>query len=671
MRPFFARGLAFRLSALVLTGAGAVLVAIVITTYFLAREALLHHAEANARNMAQALVNRIESVLAPIPKVAQGLAYDLEDQGLDEESIFRRQRRFLADNEALYGTAVAYEPNGRIPGQQYYAPYTFRTPLGPKATFLGGENYRYHGMDWYQIPRELDRLEWSEPYYDEGGGNSLMATCSIPFHREEGGKKTVAGVVTADVSLEWLKRLVAGTSVLDTGYAYLITRSGTYVTHPSPGVAFHESIFSRAEASGDLNLRRIGQDMVRGGSKFVPVTSLHSGKQGFLVYMPLPSTGWSLGVFYPRDELLDSVNRLAFITAGLGGGGFIILGLLIAFIARGITKPLSRLTAAAREVAGGKLDAPLPKLSSRDEVSELAESFGHMQTSLRDYIRDLTQATASRERMESELRIAHDIQMGILPKIFPPFPDRSEIDLFASLVPAREVGGDFYDFFPCGEDQFCFLVGDVSGKGVPAAFYMAVAKTLIKAVAESSSYGGHRASDFLPGGAVGTARRCTDPARILARANNDLAQDNESCMFVTVFCAVLDMKTGELRYASAGHNPPVLLRAGAKAEYLPTRQEPVAGAMEGVAYTSDILTLAPGDGILLYTDGVTEAMNPAQELYGEARLLTLAEDLKNLDARALCDSLAGEVHGFAAGAEQSDDITMLALFYRGPENTEG
>jgi len=254
---------------------------------------------------------------------------------------------------------------------------------------------------------------------------------------------------------------------------------------------------------------------VRGGTRYVPVKSHHTGKEGFLVYAPLPSTGWSLGVFYPRDELLASVNRLALVTAALGGGGFLALALLVAFIARGITLPLRRLTNAAREVAGGNLDAPLPELGAKDEVRELAESFGNMQTSLRDYIRDLTQATASRERMESELRIAHDIQMGILPKIFPPFPDRSEIDLFASLVPAREVGGDFYDFFPCGEDQFCFLIGDVSGKGVPAAFYMAVAKTLIKAVAESSNASGSRVTDYLPGGVVQAAREVEGGAVLL------------------------------------------------------------------------------------------------------------------------------------------------------------
>ncbi|OGR39857.1 MAG: hypothetical protein A2051_06665 [Desulfovibrionales bacterium GWA2_65_9] len=521
-------------------------------------------------------------------------------------------------------------------------------------------------MDWYQIPRELREIVWSEPYFDEGGGNTLMATCSVPFYHGVRDTRHVAGIVTADVSLDWLKRLVASVQVLDTGYAWLITRNGTYVTHPAPGVAFNESIFSRAEESGDQDLRRIGQDMVRGGSKLVESRSLHTGKPGFLVYAPLPSTGWSLGVFSPRDELLADVNRLALVSAGLGGGGFLLLAGLVAAIARSITRPLRRLRRAAREVASGQLDAELPEVASRDEVYDLATAFAHMQESLKEHIRDLTAATASRERIQSELRIASEIQLGILPKTFPPLPGHTEFDLFASLTPAREVGGDFYDFFPCGPECFCFLVGDVSGKGVPAAFYMAVSRTLIKAVAESVAGAGQRRGADRHNAQHGPPpRRIPDPGHILARANNGLAEDNESCMFVTVFCAVLDYVTGEVHYASAGHNPPVLLRARAAPSYLPTHGDPVAGAMPGVEYATDTLRLAPGDALVLYTDGVTEAMNPAQELYGEARLAEKLAELGDASVRATCQALAEDVHAFASGAEQSDDITMLVLRYNG------
>jgi len=679
------QGLAFRLSAWTLTAAGLVFVLMSAATYLMAREALLKNAEANARTLAQAIVMRIEARLAPISRVPQGVAYELEDGELSgEPAIFKRQRRVLADNEEIFGMAVAFEPDGS--GDQQYAPYTFRSPLGPKTTHLGGPGYRYHNMDWYQIPRELGRMVWSEPYFDEGGGGVLMATCSVPFFTggdangtlRHGEDRRVAGVVTADVSLEWLTRLVASVRVLDTGYASLISRNGTYLTHPKSGVAFNETIFSRAEEHDDARLREIGRDMLRGGSRFIPYTSRHTGKPGFLTYMPLPTMGWSLAVFSPRDELLADVQRQALVTAALGGGGFLLLAALIGLLARTVTRPLGRLAAAACEVAGGNLEARLPETASRDEVGELTASFAHMQTSLRDYIRDLTQATASRERMESELRIAHDIQMGILPKLFPPLPDRHEIDLYASLSPAREVGGDFYDFFPVGRDQFCFLVGDVSGKGVPAAFYMAVAKTLLKSVAESAAGAGQRRTDDRGGeravaaaetAAAAPPRRGPEPARILGRVNDDLAKDNDSCMFVTIFCAVLDMNTGELRFASAGHNPPLILRRGAAPEYLPAPGDPVAGALPGVTYTSGALTLASGDAILLYTDGVTEAMNPAQELLGEPRLLELAAGADGLDARGLCERLAEGVQAFAAGADQSDDITLLVLRFRGADGT--
>lgn len=182
----------------------------------------------------------------------------------------------------------------------------------------------------------------------------------------------------------------------------------------------------------------------------------------------------------------------------------------------------------------------MPTIAPGDEVGDLAASFASMKDALKKHIADLTTATAARERIESELRIARDIQMSILPKIFPPFPDRAELDVFAAIVPAREVGGDLYDFFFVDGHRFCFLIGDVSGKGVPAAFFMAVTKTLIKVVAE----------------------REPDPGRILTTVNDELSADNDSCMFVTLFLAILDTRTGRLEFGNAGHNAPLLLRQG-------------------------------------------------------------------------------------------------------------
>jgi sigma-B regulation protein RsbU (phosphoserine phosphatase) len=638
------RGVFLRLTLLVLLGAAAVLGGVSAYGYMVSRNMLLDKVEENARNQAQATVNRIESVLAGLQKVPWSAAYALENGPVSAEEIRKLCRRLLTDTPEVYGTAVAFEPYSFDSKQLYYSPYLYRHGGEIRETMLGGANYRYFYQDWYLLPHELGKPVWTEPYFDEGGGNILMTTYAVPFYREDHGERRFAGVVTVDVSLEWLRRIISEVRVLQTGFAFLVSGSGVYVSHPDMRLVLNETIFTQAEMAGDQQIREIGRDMIRGGTRFVAVTAPSTGREGFLFYAPLPSNGWSLGVFYPRDELLADVNRMTLVAGGMGLLGFLALAAMAAAIGRSIARPLRRLSVAAGEIAAGRLDAALPEVQSDDEVRDLTLAFGHMTASLKDYIRNLTSTTAAKERIESELRIAHDIQMGILPKTFPPFPDHPQFDLYASIVPAREVGGDFYDFSLLAGERFCFVVGDVSGKGVPAAFFMAVAKTLLKAVAAQG----------------------LEPGELLARVNEDLSTENDSCMFVTVFCGILDIAGGEVAWASAGHNPPVLARAGAAPEYLPTHREPVAGAMPGLAYTTERFTMAPGDTLFLYTDGVTEAMNAEGGLFGEDRLLErLASLPAGNTAREMIEAVGAAIGAFTGGAEQSDDITMLALRFQG------
>jgi sigma-B regulation protein RsbU (phosphoserine phosphatase) len=370
--------------------------------------------------------------------------------------------------------------------------------------------------------------------------------------------------------------------------------------------------------------------------------NVQDNSTSFLFYMPLPVDGWSLALFFPVDEVLESVNDLARNTLLIGLIGFLLFAGVIVLVTRRITRPIHDLSKAALEIAGGNLQAELPKTTSRDEVGKLSESFGLMQQSLQEYIANLETTTRQKERIESELRIAHDIQMSILPKIFPPFPDHDEFEIFASLEPAREVGGDLYDFFFIDEHRFCFLVGDVSGKGVPAAFLMAVTKTLLKVVAE----------------------RGINSGEILEKVNNDLAEDNDSCMFVTLFLAILDLRTGILSYSSAGHNPPVLMTTE-QTTFIAPINEPIAGAMPGMKYTTHSITLAYGDMLFLYTDGVTEAMNEQQDLYTDERLLEFLDTTDAAQPEPVIDAVNSSIHSFAGTAEQSDDITMLAMKYKG------
>ena len=265
-----------------------------------------------------------------------------------------------------------------------------------------------------------------------------------------------------------------------------------------------------------------------------------------------------------------------------------------------------------------------------------------MQQSLKSYITRLTEATAAKERIESELNIAREIQLSILPKIFPPFPGMPELDLFAVLKSAREVGGDLYDFFPIDDDHFCFVIGDVTGKGVPASLFMAVTKTLFKA----------------------TAGKNTPPEVVLDKVNAELSKGNEKAMFVTAFFAILDTRTGVIEFSNGGHNLPVLMRKDGSVKYLWRTGGMVVGAMEGMKFERGTLTLAPGDRFFLYTDGVTEAMDEKRVLFSDERLLTELKLLEGLPVKEVLNRLLAMLVEYSKG-DQSDDITMMLLEYQG------
>ena len=285
--------------------------------------------------------------------------------------------------------------------------------------------------------------------------------------------------------------------------------------------------------------------------------------------------------------------------------------------------------------------ATLPDIHSKDEMKTLHQSFGYMQKSLVDYIDELKRTTASKERIESELRIARDIQMGMVPKIFPPFPERDDVDLYAKLIPAKEVGGDLYDFFIEG-GKFYFIVGDVSGKGVPASLVMAVTCRLFRTV----------------------SAHFQTPAEIVTALNDALAESNESNMFCTFFIGILDLESGYLQYCNAGHNAPVILSPSGEVKFMEVEANLPLGLFGGFPYQGQECTIEKGTSIFLYTDGVTEAENVEKALYSDERLLQQLEKLQKETPNAMVDGVLVDIESHVAEAEQSDDITIMCLHYK-------
>jgi len=643
------RGLAFKLSLMILTGTAVIFTAAFGYNYIYSRNQILRDVETNARNLTLTAVGRIETVLQGVQKAPSSLAHTLSRETFDRPTLLKRLGALFDNNPEIFGSAVAFEPYAFDPRSREFAPYCCRDGAELKLTYLGGKTYQYFSWDWYQIPKELERAVWSEPYFDEGAGNIMMSTYSIPFFRKSGEDRVLTGIVTADISLDWLVDIVSRISPSESGFSFLISQSGVFVTHPDRELIMRESLFSVAEAADDKELRAVGRAMIDGKQGFVALKNHFAGQKAWLYYAPIPAVGWSIGVVFPEEALfagLRGLNRMVLI---IGTAGFGILFLIIVLASGTITRPLRTLTKEAAEIARGNLDVEMAEVKSNDEVGELSRSFDNMKVALKEYIAHLAETTAAKERYESELKIARTIQMSFLPKIFPPFPANVEFDIYATLVPAKEVGGDLYDFFLLDEEHLFFSIGDVSGKGVPAALFMAAAKTLMK----------------------GTAGRGISPSEVLSRVNRELCLENDSLMFVTVFCGVLNFRTGEVFYSNAGHNPPLVLRPGQPPEWLPLPDGFFLGTMEDAVYETRRTVLAPGDRLLIYTDGVTEAMNDQKAFYQEERLIRVAKEHGQNSPEELVREILGSVRAFAGSEPQSDDITLLALLFRGGQSNPG
>ena len=347
--------------------------------------------------------------------------------------------------------------------------------------------------------------------------------------------------------------------------------------------------------------------------------------------------GYHIVAVMPRSEAALSRNVSVGVTTAMQIMVFAALFIMVfMLVKRLVVNNIYQINDSLSAITEGKLDTVV-NVRSHVEFDELSNDINATVDTLKRYIADAA------ARIDAELTFAKAIQYSALPSVFPPYPGRKEFDIHAAMFTAKEVGGDFYDFYFLNEDTLAFLIADVSGKGIPAAMFMMQSKTLLKSCAESGM----------------------SVEAVFTTANAKLCEGNEAGMFVTAWMGLLNVKTGQLTFANAGHNPPLLRRADGSFEYLKSRAGFVLAGMEGIRYRKNELQLNPGDQIYLYTDGVTEAMDAAQTLYSEQRLLNLLNTHHGACAQAICEAVKADVDAFVGKAEQFDDMTMLCLNYAG------
>ncbi|MBF0120273.1 MAG: SpoIIE family protein phosphatase [Desulfobacterales bacterium] len=374
--------------------------------------------------------------------------------------------------------------------------------------------------------------------------------------------------------------------------------------------------------------------------------------EGLVTYFK--ALDWYIGTTVPFKEVQLPAKKLVTKQIYIILSIFILTLFFAYLIVSRISKPLKILSSYAKDLPSmdftiGKNDevTPIDELPKKfkDEVGQLAESFLFMKTELKKNIKALMDTTATKERFESELNVAREIQLGVIPKIFPPFPDCFEFELYATLLPAKEIGGDLYDFFFIDDEHLCFTLGDVSDKSIPAALFMMITRTLIRTVAQK-----------------GRA-----PSEVMSIINNILCTDNPRSMFVTLIIGILDINNGELIYCNGGHNPPIVLSNKFGVSYKRDISGLLVGAMEDIPYNDIKLVLEKGDSFFLYTDGVTEAMDTNKNIFSEERLLSEVELLKDLDITTIIKNIMIKIKEHASGTSQSDDIAMMMIKYKGKQ----
>lgn len=630
-------GLSFKLIFFISTVVVLIFLVVVGYNYQISKKLLIKNVEESITNLAQSAVNEIENILIPSMKLSEYMAFLIEDNDYTKQQLKELMVGVVEENEEVFGSCIAFEHYAYDKSTLYFAPYVYKFEDTIKCELLGSDSYQYFYWDWFQIPKELHQPIWSEPYFDEGGGKIIMSTYSVPFYKNN----KFSGVVTVDISLQWLKHYVSNLKILESGYAFLISRNGTIITHPNEDYIMNESIFSIAEEANAPEIRNIGKHAQQGGTDFLPFRSIFLKEKSYLYYTPLPSNKWALAIIVPEDELLADLHQLNTDLLLIGIAGLLLLIITVALIASRITNPLRRLAHITQDIGGGNFNVNLPETKSNDEIARLNKSIKRMQDELQDYFENLKETTAAKEKIESELKIAHDIQQGIIPKIFPPFPEREEIDLYAILDPARDVGGDLYDFFFIDNDHICFAIGDVSGKGVPASLLMAITRTLFR-------------SKII---------KVEDVSKYVSSINLELCRDNENAMFVTFFLGIINLKTGKLSYCNAGHNYPYILKpSGEILELSETHGTPL-GLFDDMKYGESEIVLGKGDLVVMYTDGVTEALDIDNKLYGDQRLKKIIASHKEGKIKKLTLAIVKDVKDFAGNAEQSDDITIMTLRY--------
>ena len=607
-----------------------------VTAQRIVKQEASRHAQSELFNV----VGFIDDLLLQVQTTTSNMEWAVREKLGTPDELIELNCQMIRNSKYIVGSSIALTPDYYPEKGTMFAPYAVRKEDGSiEHKNLGTVDYDYLAQPWYTEAAESGEARWSAPYFDKGGADDIISTYSYPI-KDKNGK--VIAILTADISLKDLADKVLALHPYPNAYCFLLDCKGHYVVHHKRDRILYQDIQTATSYMKDRSVEKLIEGMLSQQSGMVKI--MDGENPCYVFYTSISTSGWPIALVCPKDEVYAVIDELTLIIVSVFVFGGLFLLVMCRWIIRRICSPLKQFSQAATQVAHGQLDAALPEIESGDELAYFRDTFEYMQHSLRKYIEELQLTTSIKNRMEGELQVARRIQMGMIPKVFPPYPERAQLDLYALLAPAREVGGDLYDFFIINNKLY-IIVGDVSGKGVPASLVMAITCRLIRLIAAQTD----------------------SPAQMMKALNDSISEDNNTNMFVTMYIGVLDLATGHFRYCNAGHNPPILAIPDGEAHFYEVKPNIPIGVMPDFEFAEQSMQLPDHGTIFLYTDGVNEAEDKNRELFGNKRMLSVVRQHSCESARNIVEHMLKEVNHFATDTAQSDDITMLCLRYHQAE----
>ncbi|MFY2763122.1 SpoIIE family protein phosphatase [Arenimonas sp. MALMAid1274] len=640
------RSLRTRLVLLSSISSALLMVVVAVIFYAAMRSLLVDNARGEVRSLAEQTTRGLAATLGSVQVSGQNLAASAAGIGRDPLDLRTLLMATVGSDPDIFGAMLIIEPGRLSPDDPGFSWYVRRSVSGYTESTVPDLGYDYRVMDWYIRTTTAAGPWWSEPYASAATGGTTYITYNLPLRRPgEGGLPGAAiGMVSVDVPLARLNALLGEVPDHRELRPTLISPERRLVLHPDP--AMRSMTLDQVVAGGRTDLApmlqalREGQPIAIEHVAMAGSDGVREGQDRYSLGFPIGNTGWAFALSASNDYVLAELNRITLWVVLVGLCGVLLSMALVRRTSGLIAKPIEDLTESARQFGLGEFDQAFGHQQREDEVGVMARAFDGARSSIRQQMDEIADMGAARQRLESELNIAREIQLAMLPQPHEFDAGDVHVEFHGMLVAAKAVGGDFYNLFERDGDSVWFVIGDVSDKGVPAALFMTRTMTVLEVAAQ---LGG-------------------SPGRALHEAAKHLVENNETCMFATVLCGVIELRTGALSLASAGHEPPVLLRANGAREFLPVPSEAPLGVSVADTYPVWRGRLLPGDTLFTYTDGITEAFDRGNEAFGTQRLLDALDP--SLDARAQCQRVVDATNSFAGDAPQSDDITVFALRYK-------